>query len=88
MGRQRRVSKTLPLSRSGDVDLVLRDSREGHWRWTTPSATKSRSLEVSIRVVGASKVLLWLPATTILVGGGRRINGSGGLVALIPCCLR
>ena len=33
----------------------------------------------------ASKVML--PATTISVGGGRRVNGSGGLVALIPYCL-
>ena len=52
------------------------------------SATKSRLSEVSVRVVGASEVLLWLPATTVLVGGGWRINGSGGLVALIPFCLR
>ena len=88
MGRQRRASKTLPLSRLGDIDLVLRDSREGHRCWTTPSATKSRSSKVSVRVVRASKVLLWLLATTVLVGGGRRINDSGGLVALIPCYLR
>ena len=88
MGCRRRASKTLPLSRSGDVNLVLWDLREGYRRWTTPSATKSRLLEVFVRVVRASKVLLWLLATIVLVGGGRRINGSGGLVALIPCCLQ
>ena len=62
--------------------------REGHRHWTTPSATKSRSLEISVRAVGASEVLLWLLATIVSMGGGRRINNSGGLVALIPRCLR
>ena len=33
-------------------------------------------------------MLLWLLATTVSVGGGWRINGSDGLVALIPCCLQ
>jgi len=65
MGCRRRASKTLPLSWSGDVKLVLWDPREGHQHWTTPLATKSRSSEVSIRVIRASKVLLWLPATSI-----------------------
>ncbi|KAK9990598.1 hypothetical protein SO802_025583 [Lithocarpus litseifolius] len=54
MDRRRRSSKTLPLSQSSDVDLVSRDRREGHWRRTAPSATKSRSSEVSTRFVGAS----------------------------------
>ena len=31
--------------------------------------------------------MIWLPVTTISMGGGWRVNGSGGLVALIPCCL-
>ena len=85
MGRQRRASKTLPLSQLGDVDLVKQDPRKGHQHWTTPSATKSRSSEVSVRVVGASEVLLWLLSTTISVGGSRRINDNGGLVALGVC---
>ncbi|KAL0012882.1 hypothetical protein SO802_007990 [Lithocarpus litseifolius] len=54
MDRRRRASRTLPLSQSGDVDLVLRDRREGHRRGTAPSATKSRSSEVSTRFFGAS----------------------------------
>ena len=64
---------------------MLRDPREGHQHWRTPSATKSRSSEVSVRVVGASEVLLWLLSTIVSVGGGQRINGSGGLVALGVC---
>ena len=79
MGQRRRASKTLPLLWSGDVDLVSRDSREGHRCWVTPSATKSRSSEVSIRVIIASEVLLWFPMTIVSVGGGRRINGNGGV---------
>ncbi|KAK9991984.1 hypothetical protein SO802_026969 [Lithocarpus litseifolius] len=58
--------KTLPLSRSGDVDLVSRDQREGHRRWTTPSATKSRSLE---SLLGSSEL-----ASKDMVAGDNNIS--------------
>ena len=59
--------KTLPLSRSGDVDLVSRDQREGHRRWTTPSATKSRSSE---SLLGLSEL-----ASRDMVAGDNNIDG-------------
>ena len=85
MGCQRRATKTLPLLRLGEVDLMKQDPREGHQCWTTPLAAKSRLSEVSVRVVGACELLLWLLSTTVSMGGGRRINDNGGLVALGVC---
>ena len=70
-------SKTLPLSRSGNVDLVSRDWRKGHWRWTTPSATKSR---LSESLLGLSEL-----ASRDMVVGDNNIGGwwlvVGGLTA-------
>ena len=61
------MSKTLPLLRLGDVDLVPRDRREGHRCWTTPLATKSRSSE---SLLGLSEL-----ASRDMVAGDNNIGG-------------
>ena len=57
----------MPLSRSGDINLVSQDRREGHRCWTTPSATKSRFSE---SLLGLSEL-----ASNDMVAGDNNIDG-------------